>query len=90
MRPGSLALALLLLAFCAPPDNSPQGLCARKAAEDPTVRELEMLSGTNVDLLRQNERPLKQARQQATNRCLAAMGLQRPGGVEPIYKPPGT
>jgi hypothetical protein len=92
MRRPTLVCGLLLLAGCAAAvsDNSPQGICARKADDDPQVRELEMLSATNTTMLVENERPLKQARQQAINRCLVGMGVQRPGGVEPVYKPPGT
>ena len=73
----------LLCAACAPSENTPQGICARRAEDDPKVRELVMLSGTNqVELLNHRE-DLRLARRDAVNRCLSDRGIQPPGGVEP-------
>ncbi len=75
-------LCVLLIAACAPPDNTPQGVCARRAEEDPAVKELVMLSATNQQSMNENRYNLRLARKQAENRCLTGMGLMPPGGVE--------
>jgi len=75
-------LAPIWVFACAAPDNSPQGVCARQAENDPTVLELRRQSAINVNLLAENQPRLKEARRQATNRCLTTMGLAPRGGVE--------
>lgn len=75
-------LCLLLLAACAQ-DPGPQGECEREAYNDPAVKRM-IAEGTSgggelqADLLNQR----KYAIRDATNRCLAAKGVIRPGGVE--------
>jgi hypothetical protein len=46
------------------------------------VLELRRQSAINVNLLAENQPRLKEARRQATNRCLTTMGLGPRGGVE--------
>jgi hypothetical protein len=82
---GSLCLlvSLCLLAACGgPANNSPQGVCARQAEDDPAVKQLVMLSGTNASLEMELRPRLREARRKATNSCLAAKGIFVPGGVE--------
>jgi hypothetical protein len=81
-----LALAILL-ASCGPPDHSPQADCARRADEDPTVKELMTVSSANTVALLDTRPRLQEARRQAVNRCLSGMGLQPPGGVESPNRP---
>ncbi len=74
---------VVLLAACAgPADNSPQGVCARKAEDDPQVKQLIMLSGTNATLQRDLRQDMQDARKQATRRCLETMGIETRGGVQ--------
>jgi len=74
---------VFLLAACAgPPDATPQGICARKAEDDPQVKQLIMLSGTNTNLQRDLRQEMQDARRQATRRCLESMGIETRGGVQ--------
>jgi hypothetical protein len=83
IQPILLPLIILsVVAACAKPDNTPQGVCARRAESDPAVQRLVMLSGTNTPLEVELRPRLKEARRQATNRCLATMGLAPPGSVQ--------
>jgi len=70
-----------MLAACAT-DNTPQGICARRVYDDPTVKDLMTLGAASPALLAANQGALKQAKRAATTRCLQDMGIVRPGGVE--------
>jgi hypothetical protein len=78
-----ILVSLCLLAACSgPADNSPQRVCARQSEDDPAVKQLVMLSGTNAPLEMELRPRLREARLKATNSCLAAKGIFVPGGVE--------
>ena len=92
-----LLLAPLLLAGCdaikpnpppLPAPRTPQEAdCQRKAQNDPTVYDFRMrqlASAWAADYYRQDYNDALRA---ATNRCLTAMGVALPGGVEPIKQP---
>jgi hypothetical protein len=83
------AVAVLILlaaaAGCAANDNTPQGQCRRQAYQDPAVQDaMELanssMSSVRIPALMQQDYLVRQA----TERCLAAMGLAAPGGVEPL------
>ncbi len=75
-------LCVVLLAGCAD-DSTPQGQCEAQAYNDPTVKDL-IAKGTSGggELQEDIVGPRKEAIKAATNRCLAAKGLIRGGGVE--------
>jgi hypothetical protein len=74
---------VFLMAACAgPPDNSPKGVCSRKAEDDPQVKQLIMLSGTNTILEMELRSQLRNARNAVTNQCLQSMGIELRGGVQ--------
>jgi len=75
-------LCVVLLAGCAD-DSTPQGQCEAQAYNDPTVKDL-IAKGTSGggELQQDIMDSRKEAVKAATNRCLAAKGLIRGGGVE--------
>lgn len=83
-----LALSVaLLLGACATGD-SPQAVCARKASNDPQVRELSRQAMIQP-LQAWNYYPeIEFYRRQANLRCLQDKGLATPGGVEPVMPSP--
>ncbi len=75
-------LCMLVLAGCAD-DTLPQGQCERQAYNDPTVKDLIAKGTSGGGELQADVLPLRRdAIKDATNRCLAAKGVIRPGGVE--------
>ncbi len=76
---------LALLAASCNSGNTPQAECERQAEQDPAVRAI--YSGTNGDYtssLYQAYYDLREAKRQATLRCMRAKGLVPPGGVQPV------
>jgi hypothetical protein len=81
-----LLVPLLALPLaCCNSGNTPQAECERQAEQDPAVRAI--YSGTNGDYsssLYQAYYDLREAKRQATLRCLREKGLAAPGGVQPV------
>ena len=81
---GVMMLLLLLTACGVPQGDSPQAKCARQAQKDPAV--VELYTG-NSGLYMQSsayQAELSVRERQAEDRCLRALGLAPPGGVESI------
>ena len=76
-------LFLLVLAGCGGggPDT-PEQACARQADDDPVVQDLILKGAGSDQYRREHVDQLKQARADATLRCLRARGLAPKGGVE--------
>jgi hypothetical protein len=77
-------LLALNLAAC-DSGNSPQAECERQAEQDPAVREI--YSRTNGDYASSDYQAyydLREAKRQATLRCMRAKGLAPPGGVQVV------
>ena len=92
-----LLLSPLILAGCdtikpnPPPLPAPRSQqeadCQRKAQDDPTVYDYRMRQLANAYSEEYYRQDYNAALRAATNRCLAALGLPLPGGVEPIKQP---
>ena len=80
--------ALLLLGACAahgPDPATAQGQCEEQAWHDPAVEKLVNNSGsTSQDIKLRALMDLPAARKRASTKCLQALGLAPPGGVEPV------
>jgi hypothetical protein len=92
--PLPLLLACIGLASCGPstrslsyraPSDTMLGQCQRQADDDPKVQQL-LLQNFNLVADPPHDQALRQARIDATNRCLRARGVDLPGGVEPVNK----
>ena len=80
----AVPLLALLLAACNSA-NTPQAECERAAEQDPAVRAI--YSSTNGDYssgFYQAYYDLREAKRQATLRCMRAKGLVPPGGVQAV------
>jgi membrane-bound lytic murein transglycosylase B len=82
-----LALILLAAGCAAPPPpavSAPVAACAQTAQSDPEVKAIrdKQLAGAYQESLFAND--YKQALNQGIDRCLAAQGLARAGGVEAV------
>jgi hypothetical protein len=78
---------VILLSACAGPgqtSSDPVGACTATARQDPDVEAVrnKQLAGFYQNYL--FEADYKQALNRAIDRCLAAKGLARPGGVEAV------
>ncbi len=72
---------LLLLAGCGG-GSAAEEACARQANDAPAVRELIIKGAGNPQFQLDNQRQLREARQDAGLACLRARGLAPKGGVE--------
>ncbi len=78
-----LVVVCLLLAACAGRNDPPAvQACRAQANDDPEVRRLIAASAGSGSFALNHQYELRDARQQATLRCLRARGLAPPGGVE--------
>lgn len=93
-----LALPLLLaLAACSgfttsSPGSGPEAVCEREAANDPTVRHLEMRQVGNPNYTADSAAQVRYLREQAKRSCLRRLGALPPGqgGVEAVRQPFGS
>ena len=78
----------LLLAACASHDPPEVQACKAQANDDPEVRRLIAASAGGGSFASEHQYDLRDARRQATLRCLRARGLAPPGGVEAPRREP--
>ena len=83
-----LVALCLLLAACASRDPPAVQACKAQANDDPEVRHLVAASAGSGSFARDHQYDLRDARRQATLRCLRARGLAPPGGVEAPRREP--
>lgn len=62
--------------------NTPQDICARAADDSPVVHEMLRIGAGAPQYLKDNDRKLQQAKQDAMLACLRTRGLAPKGGVE--------
>ncbi len=78
----------LLLAACASRDPPAVQACQAQANDDPEVRHLIAASAGSGSFAREHQSDLRDARRQATLRCLRARGIAPQGGVEAPRREP--
>lgn len=86
-RTVALGLALGLAACAAPPGGSGPAAqaCREKAYQDPEVKDIIMLSNSQLQQVRGPALiQLRQVLGEKTRNCLANEGIGRGGGVEPV------
>jgi hypothetical protein len=82
---GACTLAIWVLAACSssPPATTLQGRCEQQAADDPSVKAIQVDAPTRSGDL-EWQADLVAARHKAVTACLAAAGIVQRGGVEPV------
>ncbi len=82
-------LLALLLAGCAGPQGSPvERACQSQANDDPAVASLIMRGAGSESFHKDHIYDLRDAKREATLRCLRARGLAPQGGVAaPVHEP---
>ena len=80
----AMMLLLLLTACGVPQGDSPQARCARQAQKDPGV--VDIYTGTSGVYMQSQgyQAEVRERQRQAEMKCLQALGLAPPGGVEPV------
>jgi hypothetical protein len=73
----------LVACTSAPPANTVQARCEQQVYDDPAFKAVFVESSSRGMDPRYREQ-LAQARRKSINDCLAAQGLARRGGVEPV------